>query len=167
MDFDYTFRSTSHGINNIAPVQNRFGDEFLIRELGFYIYKPLDPKCWDWGFNALILAGADGSFDLADCSPGALLARSNNKRQTIRSGRYLRAGCFDHIEIFALIQMNAFTSGTEGDIANNACFIPLSDICFDGLRLNFTSEVERRGERQKYSAELIHPRKEYAASSIF
>src|SRR5262249_44008014 len=28
-DFDYTYRSTGHGINSIAPVMNRFGDEFL------------------------------------------------------------------------------------------------------------------------------------------
>jgi hypothetical protein len=62
MDFDYTFRSIGSGINNVAPVENRFGNEFLIRELGFYIYKPLDPKCWDWGFNALLLVGSDGSF---------------------------------------------------------------------------------------------------------
>jgi hypothetical protein len=62
MDFDYTFRSTGTGINNIAPVQNRFGDEFLVRELGLYAYRPLDPKCWSWGFNALFLAGSDGSF---------------------------------------------------------------------------------------------------------
>ncbi|HLJ95732.1 MAG TPA: outer membrane beta-barrel protein [Gemmataceae bacterium] len=62
LDMDYTFRSTSSGINNIAPVENRFGNEFLVRELGLYIYKPLDPKCWSWGFNALFLTGSDGSF---------------------------------------------------------------------------------------------------------
>ena len=42
MDFDYTYRSTGHGINNIAPVMNRFGDEFLARELGLYVFRPLD-----------------------------------------------------------------------------------------------------------------------------
>jgi Putative beta-barrel porin-2, OmpL-like. bbp2 len=62
MDFDYTYRSIGGGINNVAPVENRFGNEFLVRELGLYIYKPLDPKCWSWGFNALFLAGADGAF---------------------------------------------------------------------------------------------------------
>src|SRR5947209_11543661 len=30
-DFDYTYRSTGRGINPIAPVMNRFGDEFLVR----------------------------------------------------------------------------------------------------------------------------------------
>src|SRR5260370_13770646 len=36
IDLDYTFRSSGPGINNIAPVQNRFGDEFLARELGLF-----------------------------------------------------------------------------------------------------------------------------------
>jgi hypothetical protein len=62
MDFDYTFRSIGGGINNVAPVENRFGNEFLVRELGLYIYKPLDPKCWSWGFNAMMVVGSDGSF---------------------------------------------------------------------------------------------------------
>jgi hypothetical protein len=62
MDFDYTYRSTGSGENNVAPVMNRFGDEFLVRQLGLYIYKPLDPKCWSWGFNAIFIAGADASF---------------------------------------------------------------------------------------------------------
>jgi hypothetical protein len=62
MDFDYTYRSTGSGENNVAPVMNRFGDEFLVRQLGIYIYKPLDPKCWSWGFNAIFIAGADAAF---------------------------------------------------------------------------------------------------------
>ena len=62
MDFDYTYRSTGSGVNAIAPVENRFGNEALARELGLYIYKPLDEKCWSWGFNVIFLAGADASF---------------------------------------------------------------------------------------------------------
>jgi hypothetical protein len=62
MDFDYTYRSTGKGVNNIAPVMNRFGDEALVRSLGTYIYKPLDEKDWSWGFNAIFIAGADASF---------------------------------------------------------------------------------------------------------
>jgi hypothetical protein len=61
-DFDYTYRSTGPGQNNIAPVMNRFGDEFLVRELGLAISKPLDPKDWSWGFNIIMLGGADGAF---------------------------------------------------------------------------------------------------------
>jgi hypothetical protein len=62
LDFDYTFRSTSPGLNTIAPVENRFGDEFLARELGIYLYKPLDPKDWSWGFNCIFIGGADAAF---------------------------------------------------------------------------------------------------------
>jgi hypothetical protein len=62
LDFDYTFRSTSPGINNIAPVMNRFGDEALARQLGIYITKPLDPKDWSWGFNSIFIGGSDASF---------------------------------------------------------------------------------------------------------
>jgi hypothetical protein len=62
MDFDYTYRSTGSGINNIAPVMNRFGDEALVRSLGLYIYKPLDEKNWSWGFNSIFIGGSDASF---------------------------------------------------------------------------------------------------------
>jgi hypothetical protein len=62
MDFDYTYRSTGSGINNVAPVMNRFGDEALCRQLGVYITKPLDSSCWSWGFNVIAIAGADASF---------------------------------------------------------------------------------------------------------
>src|SRR5262249_49732898 len=61
-DFDYTYRSTGPGITPIAPVMNRFGDEFLVRQLGIYLTKPLDPKEWSWGFNSIFIAGADASF---------------------------------------------------------------------------------------------------------
>jgi hypothetical protein len=61
-DFDYTYRSTGKGINNVAPVMNRFGDEFLTRQLGLYLFKPLDEKTWSWGFNSIFIGGADASF---------------------------------------------------------------------------------------------------------
>ena len=61
-DFDYTYRSTGKGVNNVAPVMNRFGDEFLTRQLGLYLYKPLDEKTWSWGFNSIFIGGADASF---------------------------------------------------------------------------------------------------------
>jgi Putative beta-barrel porin-2, OmpL-like. bbp2 len=62
IDLDYTFRSTGPGENNIAPVENRFGDEFLARELGLLITKPLDPKELSWGFNVIYFGGSDASF---------------------------------------------------------------------------------------------------------
>src|SRR5439155_9483399 len=54
--------STGRGVNNIAPVMNRFGDEFLARQLGLWLSKPLDPEHWSWGFNSIFIAGADASF---------------------------------------------------------------------------------------------------------
>jgi hypothetical protein len=68
-DFDYTYNSTGAGkaFNptggpGIAPVMNRFGDEFTVRQLGLMISKPLDNKTWSWGFNIIALGGADASF---------------------------------------------------------------------------------------------------------
>src|SRR5947209_8136680 len=62
LDADYTYRSTGHGQNNVAPVMNRFGDETLLRQFGLYLTKPLDPNCLSWGFNAIFIAGSDASF---------------------------------------------------------------------------------------------------------
>jgi len=62
LDQDYTFRSTGPGRNNIAPVMNRFGDEYLFRQLGLWLSKPLDAKELSWGFNSIMIAGADASF---------------------------------------------------------------------------------------------------------
>jgi len=62
VDPDYTYRNSGHGINNIAPVMNRFGDEFLMREIVLNVNKPLDSKDWSWGFNSTLLAGSDGAF---------------------------------------------------------------------------------------------------------
>jgi hypothetical protein len=62
LDFDYTFRSTGPGINNVAPVMNRFGDEALARQLGIYLYRPLDPEKLSFGFNAIFIGGSDASF---------------------------------------------------------------------------------------------------------
>jgi hypothetical protein len=62
IDTDYTFRSTGTGINNIAPVMNRFGDEWLMRQIGIYLWRPLDPKELSWGFNCIFIAGSDASF---------------------------------------------------------------------------------------------------------
>jgi hypothetical protein len=61
-DFDYTYRSTGSGRTPVAPVMNHFGDEFLVRSLGLWLWKPLDPKEWSWGFNAIFIAGADAFF---------------------------------------------------------------------------------------------------------
>jgi hypothetical protein len=62
LETDYTYRSSGTGQNNIAPVMNRFGDEWLMREMGIYLYRPLDPKTLSWGFNCIFMAGSDASF---------------------------------------------------------------------------------------------------------
>ena len=60
-DFDYTYRSTGPGQNNIAPVMNRFGDEFLTRQLGIYLSKSTTQEL-SWGFNAIFIGGSDAAF---------------------------------------------------------------------------------------------------------
>jgi hypothetical protein len=75
-DFDYTYRSTGSGQNNVAPVMNRFGDEALVRQLGIYVSKPLDPKTWSWGFNMILIAGSDAAF----LNPTAGWFRSDDPR---------------------------------------------------------------------------------------
>lgn len=62
LDADYTYRSSGRGITPIAPVENRFGNEFLMREIGLLISRPLDKTCLSWGFNVIFIAGADASF---------------------------------------------------------------------------------------------------------
>jgi hypothetical protein len=67
LSMDYTYNSGGHGLDlskgpGVAPVMNRFGDEFLLRQAGIYLWKPLDPNCLSFGFNAIFLAGADASF---------------------------------------------------------------------------------------------------------
>jgi len=62
IDQDYTYRSSGPGVNNIAPVMNRFGDEYLFRQGGLYITRTLDDKDWSWGFNSIFIVGADASF---------------------------------------------------------------------------------------------------------
>lgn len=62
LDLDYTYRSTGPGRTDIAPVMNRFGNEFLLRQIGLYVSKPLDPNAWSWGFNSIFIGGADASF---------------------------------------------------------------------------------------------------------
>ena len=62
VDLDYTYRSTGSGRNDRAPVMNRFGNEFLARQIGLMITKPLEKEGFSWGYNIIALAGADGSF---------------------------------------------------------------------------------------------------------
>ena len=58
---DYTYRSTGSGITTAAPFMNRFGNEYLMREIGFLISRPLDPKQLSWGFNVIYFGGSDAA----------------------------------------------------------------------------------------------------------
>jgi hypothetical protein len=61
-EMDYTYRSTGKGLNLVAPVMNTFGDEFLAREVGWWVEKPLDEEDWSWGFNMIFFGGSDAGF---------------------------------------------------------------------------------------------------------
>ncbi len=61
LETDYTYRSSGPGLTTVAPMMNRFGDEFLGRELGFVLSRPLDPNDWSWGFNVIYFGGADAA----------------------------------------------------------------------------------------------------------
>lgn len=61
-EFDYTYRSTGKGLTMVAPVMNTFGNEFLAREVGWWIQKPLDEEKLSWGFNMIFFGGSDAAF---------------------------------------------------------------------------------------------------------
>ena len=57
----YTGASTGSGLLSVEPRQNRFGDEFLLNQIGLAIQKPLREDQWDLGFNIRYFAGADAA----------------------------------------------------------------------------------------------------------
>lgn len=61
----YTGASTGSGILSVEPRQNRFGNEFLLNQIGFAIQKPLRQDQFDWGFNMRYFAGADAALGAA------------------------------------------------------------------------------------------------------
>ncbi len=58
-DSGYTYRTSGPGETLVAPVMNRFGDEYMFNQIAIRIEKPLDPKDWSWGFNMQPYGGAD------------------------------------------------------------------------------------------------------------
>jgi hypothetical protein len=61
LESDYTYRSNGSGLTTVAPQMNRFGNEFLLREIGVDLYRPLDPTTWSWGFNVIYFGGSDAA----------------------------------------------------------------------------------------------------------
>jgi hypothetical protein len=62
----YTGASTgASGILSVQPRQNRYGNEFLLNQIGWAIQKPLQQDGFDWGFNMRYFAGADAALGAA------------------------------------------------------------------------------------------------------
>ncbi|RPI89922.1 MAG: hypothetical protein EHM42_02205 [Planctomycetaceae bacterium] len=57
----YTGASTGSGLLNVQPRQNRFGNEFLLNQIGLVLQKPLRQDDFDLGFNIRYFAGADAA----------------------------------------------------------------------------------------------------------
>jgi hypothetical protein len=57
----YTGASTGSGLLSVQPRQNRFGDEFLVNQIGLVLQKPLHQEGLNFGFNIRYYAGADAA----------------------------------------------------------------------------------------------------------
>lgn len=57
----YTGASSGAGLLSVQPRQNRFGDEFLLNQIGLVLQKPLNQDDFDLGFNVRYFAGADAA----------------------------------------------------------------------------------------------------------
>lgn len=57
----YTGSSTGSGLMSVEPRQNRFGNEFLLNQIGLVLQKPLKQDRFDLGFNIRYFAGADAA----------------------------------------------------------------------------------------------------------
>ncbi|WZO97401.1 outer membrane beta-barrel protein [Isosphaeraceae bacterium EP7] len=57
----YTGASSGTGMLSVQPRQNRFGNEFLVNQIGFVIQKPLKQDQFDIGFNVRYFAGGDAA----------------------------------------------------------------------------------------------------------
>jgi len=57
----YTASSSGSGLLATQPRQNRFGNEFLLDQIGLVVQKPLKQDQFDLGFNIRYFAGADAA----------------------------------------------------------------------------------------------------------
>ncbi|MBX7103575.1 MAG: porin [Gemmataceae bacterium] len=57
----YTASSSGSGLLSVQPRQNRYGNEFLLNQIGLVIQKPLQQDRFDIGFNIRYFAGADAA----------------------------------------------------------------------------------------------------------
>ena len=61
----YTGASTGSGLLSVEPRQNRFGNEFLLNQIGWAVQKPLQQDEFDIGFMMRYFAGADAALGAA------------------------------------------------------------------------------------------------------
>ena len=78
MDMGYNYASSGPGLLTVEPRENRYGNEFLLNQLGLVIDKPLKNEGFNLGFNMTFWAGADaallrpeGGFTTTDSRFGA------------------------------------------------------------------------------------------------
>ena len=57
----HTGASTGTGLLAVEPRQNRFGNEFLLNQIGLVVQRPLQQDQFDIGFNIRYFAGADAA----------------------------------------------------------------------------------------------------------
>lgn len=57
----YSGASSGTGRLSVAPVQNRFGNNFLVDQIGIVLQKPLEQDRFNIGFNIRYFAGADAA----------------------------------------------------------------------------------------------------------
>jgi hypothetical protein len=57
----YTGSSSGRGIMSVEPRQNRFGNEFLLNQIGLVVQRPLQQDHFNLGFDIRYFAGADAA----------------------------------------------------------------------------------------------------------
>jgi hypothetical protein len=61
----YTGASTGTGLLSVQPRQNRFGNEFLLNQIGWVVERPLQQDTFNLGFMMRYFAGADAALGAA------------------------------------------------------------------------------------------------------
>lgn len=57
----YTGASSGNGLLSVEPRQNRFGNQFLLNQIGLVVQRPLEQDKLDFGFSIRYFAGADAA----------------------------------------------------------------------------------------------------------
>lgn len=73
----YTGASTGPGLLSVEPRLNRFGNEYLLNQIGLVLQKPLEQDQFNLGFNIRYFAGADAALGQPK---GGIGSRDTNPR---------------------------------------------------------------------------------------